>query len=340
MVEKACPNEIEVELLKQHYHKAPGGLIGQRSHAVLLNSQGYHFLEISKVLFRTEKTVREWIKNWHERRMASIFPEYLDNQNAAKLTKEQKQEIGKVLSRPPSEYSLPKSFWDVSSLKKYIGAEFGVEYESDNSYRFIFKLCNFSFHLPAKFDIHRNEKVIKKRIKEIRKIIKPFLKDPSWVVLTADETRIIWEAIVRRAWLPKGERTVIMVQRKRDYQSFLGFLNLKNGRPHIYKVNRQNTKETIRVLKSIKKNYAKQKICLIWDNASWHHSKELKKNLKTILKPFFLLNLPAYAPDTNPQEHVWKDVKDKISNEQFKNIEELVKVFKSTVMGRNYLYKI
>ncbi|MBI2595727.1 hypothetical protein HYW46_03270 [Candidatus Daviesbacteria bacterium] len=29
-----------------------------------------------------------------------------------------------------------------------------------------------------------------------------------------------------------------------------------------------------------------------------------------------MINLPAYAPDHNPQEHVWKYGKDKIANTQ------------------------
>lgn len=45
----------------------------------------------------------------------------------------------------------------------------------------------FSFKLPATFDVRRNDEAVKKRIEEIRTIIKPYLSDPSWVVLAGDE---------------------------------------------------------------------------------------------------------------------------------------------------------
>ncbi len=37
------------------------------------------------------------------------------------------------------------------------------------------------------------------------------------------------------------------------------------------------------------------------------------QNLVTKFTSIHLINLPAYVPDTNPQEHVWKYGKDKIS---------------------------
>jgi transposase len=267
MIGFAYPNEDEIELLKQHYRKTPG-TVSQRAHAVLLSAKGWTAYDTAQVLFLTEKTVREWIKRWHRERMASIFSKNHCNENAAKLTKEQKQEIAKVLSQPPSEYGLPKEFWEVKSLRKYLLAEFGVEYKSDNSYRFIFKLHHYSFHLPAKFDIHRHERIIRERLMKIKETIFPLLSDPKWEVLAADEGR------------------------------------------------------------------------LIWDNASFHRSKKLKQKLKTSLKAFYLLNLPPYAPDTNPQEHIWKYAKDEISNYQCATIEEMTERFKSIVMGRSYPYQI
>lgn len=339
MIDFACPNQDEVELLKQHYRRSPG-TVSQRAHAILLSATGRTAYDICQVLFLAEKTVREWIKRWHKERLASIFSKNHCNENAAKLTRKQKEEIAKVLSQPPSAYGLPKSFWEVKSLKSYIKAEFGIEYESDNSYRFIFKFHNYSFHLPAKFDLKRDERTVIKRLKEIRTIIKPYFTNPNWVILAGDESRLIWEAIIRRAWLPKGKRTILKVIRSKDYQNFFGCLNLKTGKAHLYKIPWQNQEEIIKVLKIIKKEYSQKHLCLIWDNASFHKGKLLRKELKISLKSFYLLNLPPYAPDTNPQEHIWEYAKEEISNQQYDNIKELADEFKKIVIGRNYSYQI
>lgn len=341
MIDPAQVSSVEQALLRQHLKKSQSEVIRQRAHSILLSSKGYHPFEIANILERSEKTVREWIKAFNASRMASLFPGYSLNQNAAKLTKAQKKQLRKVLKEPPSEYGIPAQFWDVSVLKSYIKAEFGVEYESDESYRLIFKLHNYSFHLPGTFDAHRaDEKLINQRIKEIRKEIKPMLADPNWEVLVADESRIIWEAIIRRCWLPKGQKSILKVQKENQYQNFLGLLNLKNHSPHIYFLSWQNQKEIIKALRYLKKDYPKRRICIIWDNARFHKGKLLRKALSNGLKQIHLINFPPYAPDKNPQEHVWKYAKDRISNQQYQSLKEVTFAFRQIVMGRNYTYQI
>jgi transposase len=330
----------EEELLLQHFRKSQSTLIREKAQAILLSGKGFKPYDIAQVIFRTEKTIREWLKDFLRERVSSLFPKYLGNEIAAKLTRRQKKQIKQVLAKPPSDYGLPKEFWEVKSLRKYLLAEFGVEYKSENSYRFIFKLHNYSFHLPAKFDLKRDEELVKKRLKEIRGIIKPLFKDNQWEVLAADESRIIWEAITRRAWLPKGQKTIIKVQRSKDYQNFFGCLNLKTGKPHLFTIPWQNGEAIIKVLNKLKKLYLNKQLCLIWDNASFHRTKKLKEKLKTSLKVFYLLNLPPYAPDTNPQEHIWKYAKDEISNNQCATMEKMTERFKEIVIGRNYSYQI
>ena len=338
MVEPVQLSQEEIVLLIQHFRKTQNTLIRERAQVLLAFHEGISVYQLSIVIRRNEKTVREWIKKFHQKRIASIFPRYRGD-NAAKLTKEQKQQLCDVLSGKPSEYGIPKEFWDVSTLKTYIKAEFGVEYESDESYRLLFKLHNYSFHLPDTFDRKRDEKKITKRMEEIRGEIQPYRTNDTWLIFTADECRIIWETEVRRLWLPKGRKTIIKVERKRQAQSFLGLLNLKTGEELLYRLAWQKQDEIIPVLESLVVHYPDKRICIIWDNARFHKGKKLKAKLSTTLKRIHLINLPAYAPDHNPQEHVWKYGKDKLANNQRKSLEETVEAFESIVMGRKYRYQ-
>ena len=40
---------------------------------------------------RAERTVQEWLADWQATRMCSVLTGYAGNQNAAKLTRDQKQ---------------------------------------------------------------------------------------------------------------------------------------------------------------------------------------------------------------------------------------------------------
>ena len=222
----------EEELLLEWRRSGASALVRDRVHSILLNNQGKSSYAISKILYRDPDTVRNWLGRFKKQRISSLFTKYRGNNNAGKLTKSQKKKIRQVLSQPPSEYGIPKEFWQVKDLKKWIRTEFGVIYESDRSYHFLFKLGRFSWKLPSRFDIKRDNQFVKKRIKEIRKEITPFLASPDWAVLTSDETRLVWENESRRAWLRTNQRTILKVNRSKEYQSFLGSLNLKTGKCH------------------------------------------------------------------------------------------------------------
>lgn len=338
MLDPVHLSQEEIFLLTQHFRKPQNTLIRERAQAILAFGQGIPSSELSIVIRRNEKTIRQWIKEFHRSRIASIFSHYKGD-NAAKLTREQKGQLRAVLAKVPSDYGIPSKFWDISSLKTYIKAEFGVEYESSESYRLIFLLHNYSFHLPDAFDRHRDEKKITKRMKDIRAEISPYILDDTWLVLVSDECRIVWETEIRRLWLPKGQKSIIKVERKREAQSFIGFLNLQTGEELLFPLSWQRQDTIIPVLEGLTLKYPNRRICIIWDNAKFHKGKKIRKKLSTTLRRVHLINLPPYAPDHNPQEHVWKYGKAKLANTQRESLEETVTAFQSIVMSRNYPYR-
>jgi hypothetical protein len=234
--------------------------------------------------------------------MASLFTGHEDNENAAKLTLEQKKEIETALSKSPNDYAIPASFWDVPSLKKYVQATFGVVYESTRSYHFLLSFSHLSFKYPDTFDRRRNETQITERMKEIRKEIKLFLKDPTLEVFTSDEVRVELEAHTRRAWLRRGERTVVKVDRKREAQNSIGFLNQKTFQCHLYDLAWQNQAELLKIFPDFLQTYPDKKICIIWDNVGFHKGQVIRKALQTggLLERVHLMPLPPCCSRQQP----------------------------------------
>ena len=65
--------------------------------------------------------------------------------------------------------------------------------------------------------------------------------------------------------------------------------------------------------------HAEANILMVVDGAGWHRSQDLKmpSNLRLHL-------LPAYAPELNPVEHLWDDLREKsFHNRVFDSIESL-----------------
>jgi len=332
----------ERDLLRDYFKTSSLKLVRLKAQAVLMKDQGLKTKDISGLLFKDARTIQRWLQGFSVRRMASIFSGHEHNENASKLSRKQKREISETLNKPPSAYSLPKAFWDVPSIKKYVRAEFGTVYESRQSYYFLLKFSNLSFKLPDKFDFRRNEHLISQRMKQIRAEIKDYLENKEWEVFTSDETRIQLEAITKRAWLKKGKKTIVKVQRSNEHQNYLGLLNQKSYHCHLYELSWQNQEEIIKALAKFLRHYGRKRICIVWDNARFHKGKLIRATLKKgrLLERVHLINFPPYAPDKNPTEHVWKETKQKISNRQFANFNETKLAFRRTVSQRRFSYAV
>jgi len=339
---KLALSRDERELLKNHFLKSPLEQIRMKTQVIIMSSDGLKQYLIERYTFVKIRTIQFWVKDFHEQRIASLFSGYTDNENASKLTREQKQQIKEVLNKPPDKKLVPKEFWDIPSLKKYIKAEFGVVYESYQSYYFLMKYSNLSFKYPDKFDIRRDEKVIKKRMKEIRKEIIPLLRDEKWEVFTSDETRLTLEAETRKAWLKKGKRTVLKIDREREHQNYLGYLNQKDFNCRVYELDWQNQDEILKVFHEFLKEYPDKKVCIIWDNARFHRGAKIREALQKghLLEHVHMIALPPYAPDMNPIEHIWGWIKSKLSNKQYQSFEKTKIQFMNLSKSRTFKYMI
>jgi transposase len=335
-------SETERELLKKHLQTSPLASIRSRAQSILMREKQLSLEDIGDILSREERTISGWMREWRKYRLASIFNGNVGNENSSKLNREQREEIKAALQKPPTDYGLPQAFWDVPTLKTYIQAKFDIIYESERSYHFLLKFSKLSFKFPDTFDHRRNDEKIEKRMIEIHQEIEPILNDHSYEVFASDEVRIELEALTRRAWLKRGERTVVKVDRKREAQSYIGLLNQKTSVCHMLEMPWQNQEEVLKALGTFLGEYPEKKICIVWDNASFHKGKEIRNALGKggILERVHLIPLPPYAPDKNPIERVWNDAKGSIANIQRDSLSDTKAAFIKHINGRKFDYKL
>lgn len=297
--------------------------------------------DIADIFDRTVATINSWLADWQKRRLSSIFTGHAGNDNSSKLSDAQKEQLKEVLSCPPSAYGLPKQFWDVPQLRDYIEATFGVVYESERSYHVLLRFCGLSFKYPDTFNKNRDEQKINERVSAIRKEIQPLLENDQWEVFCADEVRIEQEAEVRRAWLRRGERTIVEVDKKRQAQSYMGLLNLCTHTCSIYEMPWQNQEEVLGVLERFLDDHPEKRIAIIWDNAAFHKGQKIRDALGSgnLLEQVHLIALPPYAPDHNPIERVWNAAKGQIANIQRESFVATKDAFTNYIKSRQFVYQ-
>ena len=315
-------------------------LVRMKAEAILYASEGVGIGIIAKMVERTERTVQEWLADWQATRMCSVLTGHAGNQNAAKLTRDQKQELKAILAQPPSQAGVHAEFWDVPAIRDVVKIMFDVEYQSDSSYQLLLRFCGLSLELPDPFDKHRNEKAITRRMTEVKTQVKALL-DQGWEVYTADEVRLEHEAETRRMQPPKGQRTKLSVDRQKTSQSFFGALPPTSKKVKLYPIEgNQNTEQTILALERLQRETEAEKITVVLDNARSHHARALTGlhepgRLLERITPVFL---PPYAPDHNPVEHVRNTAKNNTANIQHETPEETFGAFASYIASRTFDY--
>jgi transposase len=135
-----------------------------------------------------------------------------------------------------------------------------------------------------------------------------------------DEGRFGTMSTVMRKWSLKGSKCEVVV--KQGYKNFYVYSNAcpKTGESFSLFLPEVNTEMMNIYLEELSKYYAGKKIILIMDQARWHKSKglEVPKNIE-------IEDLPAYSPELNPVERLWKWLKEKtIHNRIFGKIEEVM----------------
>ena len=108
-------------------------LVRMKAEAILYASEGVGIDIIAKMVERTERTVQEWLADWQATRMCSVLTGHAGNQDAAELTRAQKEELKAILARPPSRTGVRAEFWDVPAIREVVKIMFDVEYQSDSS---------------------------------------------------------------------------------------------------------------------------------------------------------------------------------------------------------------
>lgn len=331
-------HSAEVDSLEQ-FARSPNIAIRDRAQTVLARFEhGFTDEQIALFLRKQTSTVRQYIANFRKYRLASLCSLHFRNENAAKLTREEKQSLEAVLAEPPSAYDLPGDFWSVPSIRQYTSLHLGMTYESSESCRALLKFCGFSFHRPATLDIKRNEAAITARMAAIREELQPYFADPDCMVFASDEVRLQEGCITREAWLRKGQKTVIKEHRSHTAQSYIGFLDLRTQTVNLKELDWQNNETITRALVALAGDYPDKKLVVVWDGAPSHRGPLLRKALRTghELQNLHLISMPAYAPDHNPIEKVWGQAKANLKNTVFASFDDMKAAFAAFITSRTF----
>lgn len=244
------------------------------------------------------------------------------------LTKKQRTKIVEtVKTTKPSDHGYANEYWTTGILGDFVKKKYRITYKSKTSYYLLFKGAKFTYHKPGKVYERRNEAEVRKWRTSTKPKVLQALSEPNTVILVEDEMSLSMQTTFQKIWLPAGEYPKIEVASQKTARSIYGFLNIQNGKEHAFKTDWQNMYITAEVLGRLRKVYPTQKILLIWDQAPSHKGSKAQEFIKKDGK-IETIHFPRAAPEENPQEHVWKNGRSKVSHNRYiQNIDVTIDEF-------------
>jgi hypothetical protein len=142
------------------------------------------------------------------------------------------------------------------------------------------------------------------------------VRNHAWLVFF-DESGISLIPPVRRTWSPRGTTPILRHRHHWKRASMAAALGYRTGadgslqarlcfhlQPDSY-----DTESLIGVLRQLAGFYAGQQVVLLWDGLSAHWSHKMRAHLASQRDWLTVERLPAYAPELNPVESLWANLK-------------------------------
>jgi transposase len=305
----------------------------RRAQAVLLLDKEADLVEINLLTDINRSQIFN-LRSQYKKQGVEAFKDKRNGKPKELLTRKQREKIIEtVRSKTPKRLGYTWEHWSTSVLGDWIEKKFKVKYKSKTSLYLIFRKAKFSYHRPiTRYDL-RDEKEVEEWRKKAKKKLEKINQDT--IILAGDEMILTTETTVQKVWLPQGKSVEIEVStggRKR--RSVYGFLNMRTGEETAFKTEYQNMFMTAEILKKMRVKYQNRQILLLWDSAGWHKGSAVQEYLKQDGN-IEILHFPRYAPEENPQEHVWKSGRSAIThNKYIEDIDEatneLIQYFNKT----------
>lgn len=287
-----------------------------RIRVILLCDKGMSKEEIKEILLLDLQTIRRYINDFKQYRMKSI--DFVDRRkdksgNKKKISPKQEEQVKQFIQDNLVE--------DSKEVQRYIQDEFNIFYKESTIVKLMHDL-GFVYKkvvtVPQKANtMESTEKQLEFENKYAQ------LKDE----LKADENMLFLDGVhpthntkVGCAWVEKGKEKVIETNSGRDRINLNGAYNVMSGKVFVNPSKTVNSDSTLELFDSIIENYSDSdaNIYLFADNARYYKSKMIQEALETDkYKRIKMIFLPAYSPNLNPIERVWKFFKKEVLQNQF-----------------------
>jgi transposase len=292
-----------------------------RYEALYAVSRGNNVKTVAEIIAVEESTVYDWINRWIFEKNVSDKPR---SGRPAKLTEADKEEMKRVIEeKDPTKYGINALTYTTAELQQYF---WNVHHKSINDETL--RVC--LHEMGARFvkaQIVYKEADIEKQIEFAKKFFDLTVNYGFDRIVFIDEAHVSTSARSRYGWTFDQRLVVAAPQSKKGGKlsaNYFGAVEVMKGKVTQIVEESPKAPSLIKLLKILKTRYKDDKVLLCWDGGKVHKAKITKEFLQQKMKNFYLLPLPSYSPDLDPEEHLHNHLRDKLlGNRNFSSVQHV-----------------
>jgi transposase len=227
---------------------------------------------------------------------------------APKLTTAQLRLIPDFLWHGPEAYGFRGEVWTCDRVVEVLAEEFAVSYSKSQVSRLL-KRLGWTPQVPITRAIQRDEPAIERWRVESWPALREEARRERRELVFVDESGFYLLPGVVKTYAPEAETPVLDEWQTRDHLSVMGGVTPRGKVYSLVRPKSLNGLHSIEFLVHLGR-LAGDRLMVIWDGSPIHRRVEVKEFVAEAGDALRLEPLPAYAPDLNPVEWLWRHLKE------------------------------
>lgn len=294
----------EINILAEAHRAAQQKRQADRIKTMLLLNEGYDYGTIAHILRLDDSTIRRYYQEYQTGGIDGLLEDQYHGSDAF-LTKEQRKQLAAYLD----EQVRPNA----AAVCAYVKKEFQITYSIEGMTHLLHEL-GFSYkktrHIPGKADADK-QRVFVAAYRKVKKT-----KGEKDRIYFVDASHPHHNSMPAYGWIRTGKTKEMRSNTGRARLNLNGAFNLEDVKVIIREDETINAISMIALMKQVEEAQPEGLIYLILDNARYNRSKKVQAYVKRHRR-ITLMFLPAYAPNLNLIERLWKFFHEKTLYNQY-----------------------
>jgi transposase len=212
-----------------------------------------------------------------------------------------------VLTSIPQAHGYDTVLWTRELLAELLAKRFGVVV-SGVTVSLHLKKLGLSYQKPCYRDRQRDERAIERFLTQTFPRIQRLAKKLGADIGFEDEAGVALATHAGRTWGRRGHPPIVPVTLQRGGYNVLSVV-LPQGRLRYSVTDAKVDSEAFIAFLAQLIRGRERPLIVLMDHASFHHSKEVREFVRTHRGQLRVFFLPKRAPELNPDEQVWNEIK-------------------------------